>query len=768
MSFTFPNVFKQSKSRSTAQVPVAKDRQQQAPLPSSPSPPRSRTLSMASVQSVAARMTNTNYDPKWPSDQQNTSMDSDDLEENPFFIAFKSLPHISIFLRSALVCIPHTQSIVGLTINKRTLETHAFLPSPFYKGQYQSLNGKVVAIEKGYVTEVSGFQQLRTIRIISEETHYSQRLKITVLTIDRPLEGEIKHSEEEAVYLIPAWRNHKLDADFLTTFDENEEALKDANAAIQEFSSTYLFLKEYTAYAVEKILHIYTQLYQSLLSCNVLIKEACRMPKEMEHFQELVENYILGVLHAKIWHRFLPPYLGGEDKSIVEICKAYRHEITTLSGYGISAHLREMPISYLDAAVLCLRRLDSDNEMPRFVVNAEDGLNGIEDAGKEPELATTPIEKLMCIRTALSLISAAADKFMQENGLTVFHTSVASDDLITLLACSLAQTHLPRLMSTLFYVRHFRLNQVERPELSFALVTFTAAIEFLRKDELFLRHQYSTTPKYNAPYGFPRHNTSWSSLPNHYRSASVPERSSPESPPTINIPTTLPVAKTVQHRKSRSTDLGTAVKSISAEQQQQQTPTRRKSISPPNVTIKPQIVVPKMKDQIKPKLNNHTNFEHPKSRQEDWMLGDGKPMISTTSPTISSSTPITNSRSQPLLFPDDRPSSSSSSEEKPQTPLSPVAPRLERSLSAVSSRSEPHSRMRSPSVNQPPEIIRVSFDHHRPGPSSAGIHRRPVSMYASEQFTDSELMGDFLAGLQNDADYVGDRAGSFRRVSGRW
>lgn len=94
-------------------------------------------------------------------------------------------------------------------------ETHAFLPSPFYKGQYQSLNGKVVAIEKGYVTEVSGkycikrnwkasqlyklnskttlgFQQLRTIRIISEETHYSQRRKITVLTIDRPLEGEIK------------------------------------------------------------------------------------------------------------------------------------------------------------------------------------------------------------------------------------------------------------------------------------------------------------------------------------------------------------------------------------------------------------------------------------------------------------------------------------------------------------------------------------------------------------------------------------------------
>lgn len=130
---------------------------------------------MASVHSVAARMT-TSFDATWQNEQQHSAIDTDDLEENPFFIAFKSLPYIQIFLRSALVCIPRSQSIVGLTINRRTLgqynprakpvgtyiltlpsaETHAFLPSPFYKGQFQSLNGKVVAIEKGYVTEVAG------------------------------------------------------------------------------------------------------------------------------------------------------------------------------------------------------------------------------------------------------------------------------------------------------------------------------------------------------------------------------------------------------------------------------------------------------------------------------------------------------------------------------------------------------------------------------------------------------------------------------------
>lgn len=103
--------------------------------------------------------------------------------------------------------------------------------------------------------------------------------------------------------------------------------------------------------------------------------------------------------------------------------------------------------------------------------------------------------------------------------------------------------------------------------------------------------------------------------------------------------------------------------------------------------------------------------------------------------------------------------------------VEPTAPRLERSLSSVSSRSMPSTRTRSPGMHhQAPEIIRVSFDHStsRPGSTPAGINRRPVSMYSSEQFNDSELMGDFLAGLQNNSDYVGDRAGRIRRVSGRW
>ncbi|KAJ2963285.1 hypothetical protein NQZ79_g1636 [Umbelopsis isabellina] len=692
MSFTLPNVFRHSKSR-LASKESQKDRQLSS---ESTSPPRPRTLSIASSHSPYSgpRLANS-LESLWPSQPPRAQVvDTDELEANPFFITFQSLPYFHIFLRSALVCIPQAQSITGLSINKGTIETHAFLPSPFYKGQFQSLNGKVVSIEKGYVTEVAGFKQLRTIRILNEETHYTQGRKIRVLTIDRPLEGEIK--------------------------------------------------------------------------------EACKSLKEYEHFQELVENYILGMLHPKIWHKFLPPYLGTEDQSMAAICTAYRREITVLGSYGLSSHLKEIPISYLDAAVLCLRRLDSDDEMPDFVANTEEGLSGTEDGGKEPELATTPLEKLMCLRTSLSLLSAAADKYMQENRLTVFHTSVASDDLILLLACALTQTHLPRLMSTLFYIRHFHLNQVDRPELSYALVTFIAAIEFLRKDELSVVTPQTNAPiKHHSPYVNSRFNTSWSSLPNHYRSTSLPDRNSPESPSGTNIPaTSLPAAKTVHHRKSRSTDLGAFFPAPTSSNDDR---SRRTSMSP-NVTIRPQIVIPNVKES-KPKYSRNLGHDqhkiyssrHDASEHSDRQLSDAKPMISTTSPTISTSTPLISSQSMNSFFPE-------TSQQQPPSASSmkPTKPKLERSLSSLSSRSTPNRRTHSPGMHQqPPEIIRVSFDNSmgRPGsnsPGGGGLNRRPVSMYSVSDLNDSELMGDFLSGLQNDSDYVGDRAGRFRQVGGRW
>jgi hypothetical protein len=268
--------------------------------------------------------------------------------------------------------------------------------------------------------------------------------------------------------------------------------------------------------------------------------------------------------------------------------------------------------------------------------------------------------------------------------------------------------------------------------------------------------------KHHSPYVNSRFNTSWSSLPNHYRSTSLPDRSSPESPSGTNISVNIPVAKSVHHRKSRSTDLGTFAPSATPSNEDR---SRRTSMSP-NVTIRPQIIIPNVKEAAKPKYSRNLGFDQHRmysARQEesehpDRQLSDAKPLISTTSPTISTSTPLVSSQSMNSFFPE-------TSERQP------TKPKLERSLSSLSSRSTPNTRTRSPGMHQPPEIIRVSFDNtmSRPGSNSpGGLNRRPVSMYSVSDLNDSELMGDFLSGLQNDSNYVGDRAGRFRQVSGRW
>lgn len=119
MSFTLPNVFRHSKSR-LASKESQKDRQLSS---ESTSPPRSRTLSIASSHSPYSgpRLANS-LESLWPSQSPRAQVvDTDELEANPFFITFQSLPYFHIFLRSALVCIPQPQSITGLSINKGTI-----------------------------------------------------------------------------------------------------------------------------------------------------------------------------------------------------------------------------------------------------------------------------------------------------------------------------------------------------------------------------------------------------------------------------------------------------------------------------------------------------------------------------------------------------------------------------------------------------------------------------------------------------------------------
>ncbi|KAI9275677.1 hypothetical protein BDA99DRAFT_431388 [Phascolomyces articulosus] len=348
----------------------------QAKAAASPNPsPSSSTSSRSRPTSIA-------HPPTVP-------LEPEELEENRFYRYIRSHFNL-IFSRSSVVCIPHSRSLEGLILTKDFIETHSYNPSPYYCEQYQAANGKVIAIELPIVSTVSGFKEPRTLHVMAEEWVYIGRKKIRVLMIERPLEGEAplqQQPQNPNMISIPTTRSSKTDLDFLNMFPENAEAMQELQLTVQKFVETYVYIRGFNAYTVEKIQHMYIKAYTTILQRNKLLRDACRLQTEHDHFLELVENVVMGFLHEKIWVQSLRSILHSQDNYLDSICRAYARETITLNRYAVSHPMADMSLECFEAAITCLRPSD--------------------------QLAFTPLEKLACIRTALDLITDAVTNYIQ-------------------------------------------------------------------------------------------------------------------------------------------------------------------------------------------------------------------------------------------------------------------------------------------------------------------------------------------------------------------
>ncbi|KAF9934075.1 hypothetical protein BGZ65_003900, partial [Modicella reniformis] len=166
--------------------------------------------------------------------------------------------------------------------------------------------------------------------------------------------------------------------------------------------------------------------------------------------------------------------------------------------------------------------------------NNNGGECGVEDEMEDEEedlvanaVWNTPVEKAHCIKLVLDRITTAAEDYLvngqgfgfvqrkRSGELTVslfatdqiIQASVTTDDFIPLLAIAIIQANLMRLGSNMFYIQRFRLN-APKSDLSFALVTFEASIEFLKTDPLGLLeadHVPSSPPSTASVSSMPRY-----------------------------------------------------------------------------------------------------------------------------------------------------------------------------------------------------------------------------------------------------------------------
>ncbi|KAG0199508.1 hypothetical protein BGX28_007252 [Mortierella sp. GBA30] len=459
-----------------------------------------------------------------------------------------------------VICVPRERSLGGLIFHKSFVDTHILTPSPYYRGQYLTLDHKVVEIDKEYVREISGFAHPRSVQILSEETVYngSSQKPTRVLVLDRPLEGDgVTLSKPIDGLLMPSMRQFTSDMAFLESLPELSRALRDFNNLCQEFENTYVYIRGFAAYTLDKLRLIYEKAYRDCLGDSVKLQKMLMrgVQAEQDCFAELMENVVLGKLYQKLFVHSLVPCYAQRDVDVDKTIARYHRHLFSLGGHrgidggtclastdgpllrealkklGLSEKLHSMRVDHaLEGAAGLFRAWDQESEDERSqrsmsislqeteqekkrrqlreslrVFVQDDGMKAgkrssirsredqdVEDEDEDPTadaVWNTPLEKMQSIKQALDIITAVAEDHLMHGQGTGFvqkkrsDVSVTTDDFIPLLALAIIQARMMRLGSNLFYLQRFRIN-APKPDMSFALVTFEASVEFLKTDPL--------------------------------------------------------------------------------------------------------------------------------------------------------------------------------------------------------------------------------------------------------------------------------------------
>ncbi|KAJ4457243.1 putative ankyrin repeat domain-containing protein 27 [Paratrimastix pyriformis] len=77
-----------------------------------------------------------------------------------------------------IICIPDSDSLAGIVLDQDFFETHILRPSPYILGEFLTANGHAIEYdERERLFRTKDFPELRTVRVLHEESCYNKRLK---------------------------------------------------------------------------------------------------------------------------------------------------------------------------------------------------------------------------------------------------------------------------------------------------------------------------------------------------------------------------------------------------------------------------------------------------------------------------------------------------------------------------------------------------------------------------------------------------------------
>ncbi|XP_067648665.1 ankyrin repeat domain-containing protein 27-like [Haliotis asinina] len=393
------------------------------------------------------------------------SCDDDELDNNPFFRALQTT-YLDLYERAQekchLICVPLSSSLEGLTINQKFVETHILRTSPYFRGQYLTINShsRTVLLEEGggVLQTGEGFSATITVKILNEELAYNKEYKhYKILVIERPLDPiyHMKNSskgQSNGELYTPRVSLVECKA-FLKSFNEYTVVLRSLDDSISRFNKNYMVLKNYLQDAASRLEKMAADAIENCTKCTK--HKLYSDPKFREALSGSIESYVLGSVHQKVFPVICEEF-AADDQLLSRQCQKLSG--VTPEHLGVRAEF-SCP---LPSAVVELANLD--------------GL-------------TTPRAKQLCLKSAVDNVTEGLNAFVRENQQPNLQgqpsngdACLTSDDLIPILVTVIAQAKCSHLQSDIYYMENFTWFSTTKDmdNVSYCLVTFKAAVEYMK------------------------------------------------------------------------------------------------------------------------------------------------------------------------------------------------------------------------------------------------------------------------------------------------
>lgn len=378
-----------------------------------------------------------------------------DLGRNPVFIKMQS--EYGLYLSQAakndwVVCIPHAKclEVEGVLLDARFIRQHVLKKSPFFNGEYLSLDGAPVQCKGDIFSFKRDFKQLDASRIVSEGVAYTEELeKIRIIILSKPFCGPFRSIQEEDLEIrdyIELFESMRRDfrIKIKTIFENNgldvDALAQPINRFVKEFHNSYLIVKGFELHAADKVRGVVSK-------CLDEIPDVAFPSSDRSYLHLFIQEFVQFAVHDKIMDSFTQMY-ETED-------------LRLSSCIGLSIDSLALP--------------------KEFKHNPEKTIGVV----SELSLGFSPLSKMIIIvKIARALESEILSLSAEEHGTK--NLQISSDELLPLFALVLSRSSFSHIYSSIIYIENLycsdlrcAVDLLNVSEMEFYFATFKAAALWL-------------------------------------------------------------------------------------------------------------------------------------------------------------------------------------------------------------------------------------------------------------------------------------------------